>query len=97
MVDEELLLLIFKVINNLIRNNYDIVQLGSIHSYETRRRSLYNIEFFSSEVCNQNIYYKGFTEYNKLPSSLRNIENFTLFKSELNKYLKSKSILHFSH
>ncbi len=94
-VTEELLILIFKVINDLIKNNYDAVQLHSTHSYGTRRGSQYNIEFFSTEICHQNIYYKGFSEYNKLPSYLRHCDSLKLFKFELNKYLKTKLLLHF--
>ena len=46
--------------------------IKNIHDHETRRRSHYEIEFFNTEMSNHNVYYKGLSAYNKIPSNIKN-------------------------
>ncbi len=96
-VEEELLVLIFKIINNLLKHNYIPTQLHSLHTYDTRRRSHYNIEFFNSELRKQNVYFRGFQEFNKLPSAFRNETNIKKFKDIIKEYLKEKHLIYFTN
>ncbi len=86
-IDEQILILIYKIVQNLIKNNYTPIQLNTIHSYETRRRSHYDVEFFHTELGRQNVYYKGFLNFNKLPSDIRQINTLKEFKYKLTEYI----------
>jgi hypothetical protein len=80
---EELLIIIYKIVNNLIKHNYEPVQLNDLHSYQTRRRSHYNVQYFKSKMSDHNVFYKGMTEFNKLPSAVRNVNDLFRFKKQL--------------
>lgn len=90
-IEEELLVLIYKIVNNLIKHNYELTQIKSIHTHNTRRRSHYTVQFFSSNISDQNIFYKGLIEFNKLPSNIKNANNICIFKKTLFEYLSEKN------
>ncbi len=80
---QELLILIYKIVNNLIKHNCDLKQIKSLHAYETRRRSDFNVNFFQSAMCEHNVIYKGINEFNKLSSDVKNSNTVKLFKKNL--------------
>ncbi len=95
LLQEELLILIYKVIHDLIKNKYEPTQNSSIHSYDTRRRSQYNVEFFRSGMGENNVIYKGLLEYNKIPSDIRNSITLKDFNNDLKIYLQNNEFIEF--
>ncbi len=89
-IEYELLVLIYKILNNTIKHNFIIKQIKSLHEYNTRRRSNYNINFFSSDMCMQNVLYKGLNIYNKLPAEIKELNSLRNFKNKLIEYLPNK-------
>ena len=87
LMNYELLLLIFKITHNLIKHNFDIKKLKSVHSHNTRRKSNFDIKFFSSYQLSNNVLYKGLNIYNKLPENVKNINCISKFKKALQDYL----------
>lgn len=85
---QELLILIYKIINNLIKHNFELKQMKSIHGHSTRRKSNFVIEHFSSHMSEYNVLYKGLNEFNKLPKDLKNIKTVKNFKKQLYEHLK---------
>lgn len=86
----ELLILIFKILRGLIKFDRPLPQTSDIHSYDTRRRSHFQIEFFKTNLRNSNIIYKGLQEYNALPRDIKRIETCRQFKRCVKIYLKNK-------
>lgn len=89
LIKHERLLLMFKVTNNLIKNNFELKKMHNVHDHETRRRSHYNIEFFASDMCEQNVLYKGLCEFNELPTEIKEINYIGHFKKYLKEYLQN--------
>lgn len=87
----ELLLLMFKVIHNKIKHNYDLLQKCDQHQYGTRQRSDYIVQHFKTDRRNQNIFHKGLIEFNNLPVSIKNLTSFAEFKFKLQVHLCSST------
>lgn len=65
------------------------MQINTIHQHDTRRRSHFDVQFFQSDMKLQNVYHKGFIEFNKLPSKMRQEESFHKFKQMVREYFDS--------
>ena len=89
---EQLLILIYKITNNLIKHNFNLVHVGSLHEYQTRRRSHHNIDFFQSDIRCQNILYKGLSDFNELPRHIKNESTISKFKTSLRQHPDSLNL-----
>lgn len=87
LIDHELLVLMYKIINNLIKHNFDLKQIKSFHDHNTRRKTNFNINFFSSEMCEHNVLYKGLNVYNNLPTDIKSAKTIENFKKCLKNHL----------
>ncbi len=52
----------------------------------------FNVEFFSSEMCTNNVLYKGLNKFNRLPTELKNCTPLQKCKIHLNEFLKNDQI-----
>ena len=59
------------------------------HSVNTRSRNLPRTTYHRLTMTQQAVSFTGPTEWNSLPSNIKNIEKFNLFKKELKNYLLS--------
>lgn len=87
-IKQELLILIYKIVNSLIKHNFDLKQLKTLNEHYTRRRSHFSIEHFTSDLCEHNVLYKGLNEFNKLPKEIKNLKTIAIFKKKLEDYLE---------
>ena len=74
-----------------VHKNFESFPVAT-HSFRTRSRGRLISEFQRLNVTQQSIKYIGPTEWNRLPENLRQIEKFSVFKSELKKFLIGKYI-----
>lgn len=86
----ELLVLIFKILKGFIKFDRPLPRTSAIHSYETRRRSHFQIEFFSTNLRNNNVIYKGLQAYNTLPRDIKQIDSCNQFKKFVKVHLKNQ-------
>lgn len=83
----ELLLLIYRVTNNLIRHSFNLTLVSDVHSYPTRQRSHYYIEPTATAAANFNAIVCGLSLFNALPLDLKNVTNIGDFKYHLKRFL----------
>lgn len=93
LVDYEILLFIFKIKNNLIKNQFNIKTVDSMHSYYTRQSKAYVIPFCRTTGGQNNIVTKGLNRFNKLPNELQDELRISIFKKKLKTYLYNKIAL----
>ena len=83
----EIILLIFKLKNNLLKCNLYLPIVSQIHNYSTRQQ--YDFYISNSIRTNRgqnNIFYRGLVLYNTIPRNLQNL-SITNFKIEVKKLL----------
>lgn len=86
----QLLVNIFKIINGLLKFSDPLPVASDNHSYSTRRRSAFQIPFFSSNSCSNNVIQRALIEFNNLPREIRHEKKFSKFKSDVLQYLLQK-------
>ncbi len=59
----------------------------TLHSYETRNRSILNVDRHCLELYNKLPFQSAKKLFNKLPKNIRNIKNIQIFKKELKRFL----------
>ena len=62
----------------------------STHPYSTRQSNLIESSFQRLSTTQKSIYYEGPKIWNSLPSSMKNIQDFNLFKKKLKNYYVSQ-------
>lgn len=91
-INEELLVLIHKLMNKSLQNTHNFTQVHDKHSYSTRQGLLFDIKYFRSNHCQNNIYYRGMQAFNLLPSNIRQEQNLFKFKLKLREYFKMQKV-----
>lgn len=86
-IDRELLILIYKIVNNLIKHNFVLIRVADSHNHNTRRQSYFRINFFSTNASNNNVLYRGLNKFNSLPQGIKHEENIVTFKKKVTNYL----------
>lgn len=88
-----LLTFIFKVINNVLKNDHKIELVSDLHDHCTRSKSNLYLKFFRTDFSKNNCYQRGFKEFNNLPKSVKEISNFVLFKKKVKEYVFCESTM----
>lgn len=81
--EKELILLVFKIKNNLIKHNFELQAASTSHAHYTRRTSHYRVPFYTTNIRNSDILYRGVKLFNSLPSILKNETRMGVFKKKL--------------
>lgn len=86
----ELIVIIYKIINNKIKHNINLIRNTDIHDHNTRYSSQLHIDINNTQRFGTNSFLnRGKTIYNNIPDELKNISNTQQFKSQLKQYLMS--------
>jgi dimeric dUTPase (all-alpha-NTP-PPase superfamily) len=87
LIDYNLLILAFKIKNNLIKNNVVIQYVEDIHRYNTRQRGDFYVYSYQTRYGYADFYKRGLIKYNELPSSIKCFHSLSLFKRRLREHL----------
>lgn len=71
---------IYKIRNNLIRNNITLTTFQDVHNYNTRNRSNFIIPRTRTNLLYNSIFAKGLSQFNVLPQEIKNANNLVTFK-----------------
>jgi exonuclease III len=83
----ELLLWLYKIVNNKVCHNFQLVRVVEIHRYPTRTNSDFVISSFRTNWGRNCILVDGLTKFNNLPDFLRQMETISRFKTALRQFL----------
>lgn len=86
----ESLLLIYKVINNLIKSNITFVRNTDVSGRTTRAAHLWRLPSFRTEIAQKSVFFLGLSMFNELPNNLKELNSITAFKSQLKEYVYQK-------
>lgn len=75
--------MIYKIKNDLIRNDINLVTFEDVHSYNTRNKSNFVIPRTRLNILYNSIFAKGLSQYNMLPTEIKNADNLQNFKKLL--------------
>lgn len=78
---------IYKIKNNLIRNNIQLTTFTDIHEYNTRGRHNFIVPRSNINALYESTLVRGLSQYNVLPHSIRNINQLKTFKKELKRHI----------
>lgn len=81
------LVMIFKIRNNLIRNNFQLTTFTDMHSYDTRGRNNFMLPASNVNVLYESCLVRGLSQYNELPIQLRNETQLKPFKKQLRMHI----------
>ena len=87
-----LLLLAFKITNNLLRNNVDLRRTSDVHNHNTRQSSHFYVDNYQTSFGHANFFTRGIIAYNNLEPALKRIGTIARFKRELRYKLYSEYI-----
>lgn len=90
MNDYNLLILAFKIKNNLIRNNVTTRYVNEIHSYGTRQVGNFHVIKFDTKYGYADFYRRGLMKFNELHQDIKRFHSLKLFKTRLREYLYEK-------
>lgn len=81
----------YKIVNNQLPSYFNtyITYTREVHDYETRRRSLLYLKQMRTSKAQKTLFYKGASDYNLLPSGIKNSVSVNVFKRKLVDYLKN--------
>lgn len=83
----QLLILIFKFKNSLIKHNFTPITRSHIHRYNTRRRSHFDIPYSRTNTGQGTIMSRGLQLFNNLPPHIKNLTRISLFKKSVTRHL----------
>lgn len=86
--DLNIILFIFKIKHNLIRNNFCLSSNSDFHSYSTRNQNDYYISKVNSTKAKSDIIYRGIVLYNNLTENMKNESNLIKFTKLCKDYLR---------
>lgn len=72
--------MIYKIKNNLIKNNMNLVTFEDVHGYNTRNKSNFVIPRTRLNILYNSIFAKGLSQFNLLPTEIKDAENLQTFK-----------------
>ena len=61
-----------------------------VHRYDTRSKNDFRISHKKSGWSRNSLFHKGFTQYNPLPMSVKNENNYEVFKKKLRQFIKEE-------
>ena len=80
-------MLMFKIINNLVKFNLQIQHVHETHNYPTRTRNLLVLPSYNLSSSYENFAIRGLDNFNKLPPSVKNQISISKFKLKLKEHL----------
>jgi hypothetical protein len=86
--DMEIILLVFKIKNKIIKCNIKLTIASEIHGHLTRYVNNLRARFFKSNCTQNSILSRGVNLFNSLPSVFQNITELRTFKKKLKEYFK---------
>lgn len=87
MNDYHLLIIAFKIRNNLLKNNIELKYINEIHSHGTRRVGNFHVVKYETRYGLADFYRRGLIKFNEMPESIKKINSLNLFKKRLREYL----------
>lgn len=91
----ELLKVIYKLINNELKNSFEFNKINQIHIHNTRRTSNYYIEKFKTNMQENSVINRGLILFNKLNHEIKDEKIFSNFKKTIKLNEKSNYIQNF--
>ena len=87
--DFNLLLLAFKVKNNLIKNNVILTYVNEVHQHGTRQSlsGTFYVVTHDTKYGQADFYRRGLIKFNELPDRIKRLRTLPLFKSHVREYL----------
>ncbi|CRL03416.1 CLUMA_CG016633, isoform A [Clunio marinus] len=79
----QLILLAFKLKNQLLKNNIKLNYVGDIHSYGTRRFENFHIKKYDTRYGFADFFRRGLLKYNEIPDNLKRLKTLGVFKNRL--------------
>lgn len=80
-------ILIRKILDKKIKTNLSFTKISEVSKRSRRRPSLLVLPKPRTNYSKRNITYEGANIYNNLPSNIKNVSSFNIFKSQLSKYI----------
>lgn len=90
MAQFEMILLLHKMKNGLIKSNFRPAIRDEVSNRATRQSSHFDVTRIHHNFMKNSIFTLGYSLYNKLPPNLKNEKKMSLFKSEVKKYIESR-------
>lgn len=83
----ELLRMVHKIVFRIILHDFNTETIAERHDHFTRRRSHLQVSGVSSNKAEGFIIFRGFMEFNKLPTHIRSLSDPIVFKRKLREAL----------
>jgi hypothetical protein len=75
-------------LTRLVRKYCQYSDLNShVHNHNTRRKMYIHVQSHKTDIYKKSVLYMGTKVYNKLPSYIKEIDNYKAFKKELKLFL----------
>jgi hypothetical protein len=91
MIEHEMVLLLYRIKNNLIKTNFRIATRGETSGRTTRQSSNFDIIFTHLNYIKESFFSKGFELFNVLPAAIKSESSFIRFKRSSIKFLSDRS------
>jgi hypothetical protein len=86
----ELLLWLYKIVNNKVCHDFQLIRVAETHRYPTRSNDNFVVSNFRTNWGRDSILIDGLIKFNNLPDIVRVQESISRFKVELKRHLLSK-------
>jgi hypothetical protein len=86
----ELLLWLYKIVNDRVCHDFRLVRVADTHRYPTRRNGDFVVSNFRTSWGRDCILIDGLTKFNELPESMKYEESISRFKEGLKRHLFSR-------
>lgn len=86
----EAIFLIHKMVNGLLRNNFNFSSNFQLTGVSTRSSGLLRLPEFGTTGAKKSIFYHGISLYNCLPTEIKSINSLSIFKRRLSEYVFNK-------
>ncbi|PNF17023.1 hypothetical protein B7P43_G02754 [Cryptotermes secundus] len=80
-------LYIFEILCFIIKNRIYTTQYSDVHGYNTIHKHNLYVQFCNTERCKRGVIGMGTKIFNGLPTELKSVNNFNVFKKKLKNYL----------
>jgi Reverse transcriptase (RNA-dependent DNA polymerase) len=79
--------LIYRVVNNLIKNDFELIFNREFHRHNTRQAINLHIDFRRTNMGKMSILTKGVNYYNELPKNIKQSKSLFIFKKKLKEFV----------
>lgn len=83
----ELIMIIHKMANNIIRHDVQLILNSEIHNINTRTADQIHRPRVHTSAASRGIMYNGITLYNSVPNEIKQLTSLIQFKKQVRKYL----------